>query len=410
MLLRNKNIFLLQSVLFASLLFSGYTPALAQDYFVIAPHHLIKKLKAPHSVLARINSLSFIKVNDAGMDALSEAKKTQGTTAPCVGFMDVTHEWTEFAAKKTSPKNAILFLKQFSPKQALLLQPALQYSIRYQDAVKQAFTQIHPDNMWNDLKELTQFPDRTAASTNGVKATDWIKSKVEELVKNSHYSDVKLYTLPTGKYKQDSLIVKIGNSDDPGIVIGAHIDTWPSDAAGGKPGADDDGTGTVTVLDIARTIFTTNKHFQKPIYLIWYAGEEDGLVGSQFVVSDFLSKKILIEAVMQLDMTGYSPKDDPDSIWLMEDYANKNLNKFIASLIKTYVNKPVKFGTCGYACSDHISWYLEGIAASFPLDSGADYPYIHTHKDTMDKLSLVHMTDFEKLALAFVIELAQPVT
>ncbi len=36
-------------------------------------------------------------------------------------------------------------------------------------------------------------------------------------------------------------------------------------------------------------------------------------------------------------------------------------------------------------------------------------PYIHSSQDTMEKLSLEHMTDYAKLGVAFVTELAEPV-
>ena len=75
-----------------------------------------------------------------------------------------------------------------------------------------------------------------------------------------------------------------GNSDEPGVVVGAHMDTLSS-AVSIKPGADDDGSGSVTVLETARSLLSSGMHFKKPLYLIWYSAEELGLIGSQFAAS-----------------------------------------------------------------------------------------------------------------------------
>ena len=69
---------------------------------------------------------------------------------------------------------------------------------------------------------------------------------------------------------------------------------------------------------------------------------------------------------------------------------------------------PVDYSSCGYGCSDHASWTKAGVPAAFPCESNFDEhnPYIHSASDTMSLLSLEHMTNFAKLAVAFAIELA----
>jgi leucyl aminopeptidase len=97
-------------------------------------------------------------------------------------------------------------------------------------------------------------------------------------------------------------------------------------------------------------------------------------------------------------------------MWLMTDNSDAHLTNFLEELIHAYVKQPVKRSRCGYACSDHASWYHEGYAASIPFESHMDTfnPDIHSPRDTMDKLSLDHMTNFAKLSVAFAVELAEP--
>lgn len=94
-------------------------------------------------------------------------------------------------------------------------------------------------------------------------------------------SDIDIFLVETGHYKQPSVVLKFGHSNQPGIVIGSHIDTIPSFEGENVPGADDDASGNVIVLEIARVLMASGIKFQKPIYFIWYSEEERGLVGSR---------------------------------------------------------------------------------------------------------------------------------
>lgn len=313
------------------------------------------------------------------------------------------------------------------------------YKIQYPVQVSQMLQQVHPQYMWSDLVELTvNYPNRSSLSSNGEKAAVWLKAYIEKIVKESGRQDIEIYTVNTGKVlgwndklvesKQPSIILKIGRSSEPGIVISAHFDSVEpipyelcmqdelcrqciEDAVADRPGADDDGSGTVTVLEVARTLLNSHMHFKKPIYLIWYAAEEDGLVGSKQVVKDFQKRNIQIEAVLQLDMTGYAYQND-FTMWLVDNNVDLNLTHYLSTLIKTYVKRPVNLTTSSGIASDHTTWHEQGIPVAFPFEGEMTFGHynynLHSKTDTVDKLSLTHMTSYEKLAIAFAVELAEP--
>ena len=238
-----------------------------------------------------------------------------------------------------------------------------------------------------------------------MEAAQWFKDKFDELAKLSHRTDVRSYFIKTGKYKQPSVVTVIGK-DLPGeaVVIGAHIDTL----SGNKPGADDDASGITVILEVARILLASNFEFKHPIYVIAYAAEERGLVGSGYVVEEFVKQAIPVKAVMQLDQAGYRANSKDNTIWLLTDYVDKKLNKFGAKLLTYYVNIPVSYTRCGYACSDHAVWHQKGFSSFYPsattLDD--DNPFIHTSQDRLEIINLDHMVNFTKLGLAFVIELS----
>jgi len=392
------------SVFIALALASGITYAGdTTSHIIVAPKCLLQQTETNYQTLATNNAFALIKTTDAGVDALANAKSHHGK--PCGGFKDVTNSWHNTNLKINDATN---FLTTHSKPAKT---PAATYTVRYQAQVNQLLGQINPQTMWANLTTLTSHPDRYSKSDEGVKVAAWIKSQMETLAKDTGHDDVTAYYVQTGgNYKQPSVVVKVGNSNEAGVVIGAHMDTLSS-MSSLKPGADDDGSGSATVMEAARTLLASGMHFNKPIYFIWYAAEEQGLVGSQRVVADFKQKKIPVNAVVHFDMTGYAYKNET-TMWLMDDYTDDNLTSFMSELITTYVKKPVKHSNCGYACSDHASWTEAGYAASIPAEAAYENtnPTLHTSRDTMDKLSLDHMTDYAKLAVAAAVEFAEPVT
>ena len=65
------------------------------------------------------------------------------------------------------------------------------------------------------------------------------------------------------------------------VLLSAHYDSRGSFGSTRAPGGDDDGSGTTSILSIARSIGTTGIRFKKNVELCLFAGEEQGLVGSR---------------------------------------------------------------------------------------------------------------------------------
>lgn len=312
-----------------------------------------------------------------------------------------------------------------------------QYEIHYPTQVKQILSQINPQTMWTNLATYsTSFPDRSALHQSGVQAAQWIQQQAALLAKNSGRKDVSVYTVATqGKewggtpYSSDqpSIVLKVGDSNEPAIVIGAHLDGAECREEGCKnqaffPAADDDGSGSMMVLEAARTILASQMNFKKPIYFIWYAGEEKDLWGSQAVVAEFLQKKIPVDGIMQLDQVAYAVNNDL-TMYLESDkylepgqhaHVDHDLTLFLQSLSTAYVGRTAQLNCPGG--SDNEAWVdIAHVKAVRPIESdycngGPDNnPYVHTPDDTIDKLSLAHMTNYLKLALSFVVEMAEPI-
>jgi bacterial leucyl aminopeptidase len=364
------------------------------------PQCLVAKIVTPYEILAENQQFKIIDISSADIDALS----LLADEVHCGRFVNVSHHLKRTSL--TTKHQLAQKILEHKPVRAVQERAAV-YEIKHQEAVNAALKNVVDDNIWQTLSHLTAFYNRSANQDTGVQTAKWLKSTFDAMVQESGRTDTASFFVATDGYIQDSLVTVIGK-DLPGaaIVIGAHMDTL----GGRMPGAGDDGSGSSSNMEMARVLLSSHMTFKRPIYIIWYAAEERGLVGSQSVVDYFVKNAIAVKAAIQFDMTGYrvDPKDPTMWVYTDPEHTNRNLSNFVAKLIDTYIKVPVDYSKCGYGCSDHASWQQIGVPAAFPCESNfkEHNPYIHSASDTMELLSLEHMSNFSKLAIAFAIELA----
>ncbi len=277
--------------------------------------------------------------------------------------------------------------------------------ISHDEQVQQLYKLIDPTKMWQTSQHLTSYINRSAKTNSGIAAAHWFKRQFDTMAHEyGRDKEVSSSFVATGRYKQPSVVTLIGKGKtEDAIVIGAHIDTL----TGSMPGADDDASGISIALEIARVLLASDLRLDRPVYIIAYAAEENGLVGSSFTVKSFIEKKIPVKAVMQLDQAGYRANATDKTIWLIKDNVDKKLTQFIAELLTHYVKIPVAYTKCGYACSDHANWDSKGFSVCYPSGTAVDNdnPYIHSSEDKLEILNQEHMLHFTQLGLAFVAEL-----
>ncbi|KAI8587597.1 hypothetical protein BDZ88DRAFT_479377 [Geranomyces variabilis] len=313
-------------------------------------------------------------------------------------FIDVTDRDVDFSAKPAS------FAKQALPKpsQQALITPIL--------------SQIDQDKMKTWLTALTQFNNRYYKSSTGKQASQWIQQQVEAVAATAKPSVTVTVTPFVHSWGQNSVIARIVPANTtiskttPIVVVGAHLDSinQRNPMNGRAPGADDDGSGSVTIFEVYRLILANGIVPSRPVEFHWYSGEEGGLLGSQKVVAKYKADKIPVLGMMQVDMTGYHPDDKEEVIGISTDYVDPTLSKFLQQCATEYVTR-IKWAptACGYGCSDHASWTGAGFPAAFAFESLFDdsNPVIHSEKDDMSTVDFAHAAEFVRLILGFSIEL-----
>jgi leucyl aminopeptidase len=299
-------------------------------------------------------------------------------------------------------------LKALLQQKSVINAPSFEHekSVLDEQSIREHLNRIEGTRIWDTLETLTKFVDRSATTDTGLAAVHWMQTEFQTLAEQYKRDDTDSFLVSSGWfYKQPSLVSVIGKDiKADAIVIGAHIDTLSYS----KPGADDDGSGSAGVLEIARVMLEGKEPLTRPVYFMWYAAEERGLVGSSHVVDYFKAEKIPVKAVLHFDMTGFR-YHDKETIYLLKDNVSPELTDYVKSLIETYIGVEVGYTKCGYECSDHASWNNAMVPAACPFEAdhwaGEDNPYIHSGEDTLEHVSLAHMVNFTKLGLAFALDL-----
>jgi len=193
--------------------------------------------------------------------------------------------------------------------------------------------EMSADTLKANMYKLVSFGTRSTLSnqtsaTRGIGAArNWILSRFNEYAKQSGgrlsaFIDTVTY-LPDGKRVDRPII--LGNvvatlkGTDPNdkriFIMSGHMDNMRSnvmDSVGDAPGADDDGSGTVAVMECARVM---SKHsFPATIIFVTVAGEEQGLIGAYYMAKKAKKEGWPIEAVLNNDIMGSNNSNETNII------------------------------------------------------------------------------------------------
>lgn len=212
---------------------------------------------------------------------------------------------------------------------------------QFQDEVTPLLKNLTPDNMKENLEKFTSFYTRYFKSDYGRQSSEWLLSRINETA---------AYRLPSIELKpfkhswpQSSIIASIPGKTSKTVVIGAHQDSinlfLPSFLR--APGADDDGSGTVTILEAFRVLVEyladSGVTLENTVEFMWFSAEEGGLLGSQAIFSQYEREGREVVAMLQQDMTGFVEKTlaagKPESVGVITDYVDPGLTEFIKEVI-----------------------------------------------------------------------------
>lgn len=227
--------------------------------------------------------------------------------------------------------NKIIFLVVFL--NGMVSNSFSQQIIKKDAEIEAMVKEISADSLTQNLTKLVSFGTRAtlsnqSSSIKGIGAARaWILSRFNEYAKSSNgrlsaFIDTTTYN--ADKRRVDRPII-LGNvvatlkGTDPNdkriFVISGHLDSRRSnemDSVGDSPGANDDGSGTVAVMECARVM---SKHsFPATIIFVTVSGEEQGLLGAYFMAGKAKKENWKIEAVLNNDIMGSNNSNETNIV------------------------------------------------------------------------------------------------
>lgn len=202
------------------------------------------------------------------------------------------------------------------------------------------------------------------------------------------------------------------------VVLSAHYDHVGIKKGEIYNGADDDGSGTVALMEVAAAFQKAKNEGRGPkrsVLILHVTGEEHGLHGSRYYSENPLFPLANTVADVNIDMIGRRDdfhKDSNNYIYIIgSDYLSSDLYNICENVNKEYTkldidykyndkNDPNRF----YYRSDHYNFAKNGIPSVFLFNgTHADY---HKATDEVDKIEFDALTKRTQYAFAITWEIA----
>ncbi|MCX5725290.1 MAG: M20/M25/M40 family metallo-hydrolase [Nitrospirae bacterium] len=193
----------------------------------------------------------------------------------------------------------------------------------------------------------------------------------------------------------------------PPLLIGAHYDTVP-----GSPGADDNASGLVVLLEVAARLRTTT--LARPIWLVAFCLEEQDRLGSQAFAARLKAEQRELAGAIILECVGFARSEDgTQQIPPGVPIAVPNQGDFLAivgneasQFLVAQLEQEARLKTLSLIVpdkgeaiphtrrSDHASFWDAGYPAVMLTDT-ANFrnPHYHRETDTMDTLNLEFLSN-----------------
>ncbi|HEX4723714.1 MAG TPA: M28 family metallopeptidase [Pseudonocardiaceae bacterium] len=277
------------------------------------------------------------------------------------------------------------------------------------------------------VQKLTTFGTRHTLSsqTDPVRgigaARDWIFAEMQSLaapsngrmtVQSQSYTQPPASRIPTPTVITNVIATLRGSVTPERIyVVTGHYDSRVTDVmnfTSDAPGADDDGSGVATIMEMARVMATHNP--KSTIIFAAVAGEEQGLYGSTFMAQQLKAAGADVQGMFSNDIVGSSTADDgtrdPHTLRLFaegvpttetpqqalvrqlvggeSDSASRQLARFVTSVASndaTDMTVRIIYRRDRYdRGSDHISFLEQGYPAGRLTEPRENFA--HQHQDT----------------------------
>jgi aminopeptidase YwaD len=266
----------------------------------------------------------------------------------------------------------------------------------YNDFYNDMVNNVSNVNLVDDITVFQNFGVKEPGTTANNNTKDWIVTRYSDL----GYTDIveQSFTV-SGNLTNNVIITKTGLVyPNTYLIIDGHYDTVNG------PGANDNGTGTVLIMELARILKDIDTEYS--IKFIHFSGEEAGLIGSQFYVNNtVIPQNLDISLVFNIDEIGGINGMTNNTIVCERDESNSPSSnnaasaaatEILANSIELYSNL---FTEISYAYgSDYVPFEDNGEIITGLYEKN-ESPYAHTPNDVIANMDLDYLFEITKGSL-----------
>jgi len=206
---------------------------------------------------------------------------------------------------------------------------------------------------------------------------------------------------------------------DEYVVFMAHYDHLGLDESGEVyNGADDNGSGTVTIMEVAEAFAALDERPRRSLVFLWVTGEEIGMLGSEYYSTNPVFPLDKTVACFNLDMVGrvfeardsvwnQSPKrvKDFDGLYTLSNSLSPELVQINLKYCHQLHLKPDTTLPSSFLwSSDHYHFHKNGIPVmNYATGYHADY---HEVEDEVEKINFLKMKRVAELCFLVGLEVA----
>ena len=261
------------------------------------------------------------------------------------------------------------------------------------------FSQTQQDRLTRHVYTLAgdSLRGRKAGSEDAAKAAAYIVSQFEEIGIQPYYEEGWYQPFERNGNTYKNVIGVIPGNDpvlkDEYIIIGAHYDHLGVRDGQIYNGADDNASGTATIIEMARILKSQQNSLKRSIIIAAFDAEEIGLWGSNYLSKQLdLSK---VKLMMSIDMVGWLEKGK--TLQLQGTATIKNGKRMLREEAeKMHLDiKPKDFETSILGATDTQGFAQRGVATLY-VTTGLKSPYHKPEDDPelIDYKGMDKVTDY----------------
>ncbi len=265
--------------------------------------------------------------------------------------------------------------------------------------IEQMVDLVDADSVLNLIQSLQDLETRYAPAPNRLQVAEWIQQKFIDF----GVTDTVLQPFTWQSTTQYNVVATITGSVYPNqyIIVGGHHDSVSgnSDPYMFAPGADDNASGSVAALEMARVMLASGYQPRTSIRFVTFAAEEFGLWGSKHYAQTAYLAGQNIRLMINHDMIANQTTPQPWKVRLMPYDGSLEQSAHAEQLTQQYTGLDAYFGSMNSGSSDSHPFWQNGYPVIYFFESEFS-PVYHSAQDLVANINPAYCAEVIRASVA----------